>query len=175
MTRYISAAETARLVRADLKVAFPGVTFSVKSSTYSMGSHVDVKWTGTTSCYDHAVVVESEGVCHIIPMTRHEYILIRHLYGDHPLLHYHQSDTARGTSRHARGIDHTQGRAAIGLLASEVKDIAMPYTLTITRRHDDNGARLYEVWTNGFLWLTTADRGLVRTYIRDYRCRVGAR
>ena len=45
MTRYFSAAETAKLVRADLKGAFPGVTFSVRSRTYSMGSHVDVKWT----------------------------------------------------------------------------------------------------------------------------------
>lgn len=45
MTRYFSAAETAKLVRADLKTAFPGVKFSVTSSTYSMGSHVNVRWT----------------------------------------------------------------------------------------------------------------------------------
>ena len=45
MTRYFSAAETAKLVRADLKGAFLGVTFSVRSRTYSMGSHVELTWT----------------------------------------------------------------------------------------------------------------------------------
>ena len=43
-TKYLSCAETAKLVRAALKKNFPEVKFSVKSSTYSMGASIDVSW-----------------------------------------------------------------------------------------------------------------------------------
>jgi peptidoglycan hydrolase-like protein with peptidoglycan-binding domain len=42
--RYLSCAETAKLVRAALKKAFPGVKFSVRSSTYAGGASIDVGW-----------------------------------------------------------------------------------------------------------------------------------
>src|SRR5262245_11049728 len=52
-TRYLTAAETAKLVRAALKADFPGVVFKVRSSTYANGAAVDGWWTeGPT---DHAV------------------------------------------------------------------------------------------------------------------------
>jgi hypothetical protein len=44
--RWLSAADLARFIRADLKAAFPGVKFSVRSRTYSMGSSVDVSYAG---------------------------------------------------------------------------------------------------------------------------------
>lgn len=44
-TTRLSAAETAKLVRAALKRNFPGVKFSVRSDTYSMGASIDVRWT----------------------------------------------------------------------------------------------------------------------------------
>lgn len=40
-----TAAETAKKVRKALKANFPGVKFSVRSSTYSMGSSISVSWT----------------------------------------------------------------------------------------------------------------------------------
>lgn len=43
--RYLSTAETATLIRAALKKAFPGQKFSVRSSNYSGGSSVDVSYT----------------------------------------------------------------------------------------------------------------------------------
>lgn len=43
--RHLTCAETAKIVRRRLKDAFPGVRFSVRSSTYSMGASIDVKWT----------------------------------------------------------------------------------------------------------------------------------
>jgi hypothetical protein len=43
--RYISAPETAKLVRSRLKVAFPGVRFAVRASTYPGGAALDVTWT----------------------------------------------------------------------------------------------------------------------------------
>jgi hypothetical protein len=39
-TQYLSCAETAKLVRAALKESFPGVKFSVKSSTYAGGASI---------------------------------------------------------------------------------------------------------------------------------------
>lgn len=41
----LTCAETAKLVRAALKKAFPGVKFSVRSETYSMGASIHVRWT----------------------------------------------------------------------------------------------------------------------------------
>src|SRR3954469_5911642 len=43
--RYISTADTAKLIRAELREVFPGVKFSVKSSIYAGGSSIDVAWT----------------------------------------------------------------------------------------------------------------------------------
>lgn len=42
---YLSCAETAKLVRAALKKAFPGVKFSVRSDTYAGGASIRVGWT----------------------------------------------------------------------------------------------------------------------------------
>lgn len=43
--RYLSCAETAKLLRAALKRAFPGIKFGVRSSTYSMGASIYVSYT----------------------------------------------------------------------------------------------------------------------------------
>ncbi len=43
--RHIGIVETAKIIRSELKAAFPGVKFSVRSDRYSMGSHIDVRWT----------------------------------------------------------------------------------------------------------------------------------
>jgi hypothetical protein len=44
MTEYLSCAETAKLIRVQLKAKFPGIKFSVKSSVYSGGASIDVAW-----------------------------------------------------------------------------------------------------------------------------------
>jgi hypothetical protein len=44
MTKYLGAADTAKVVRKILKAEFPGVKFSVRSETYSMGCSVRVHW-----------------------------------------------------------------------------------------------------------------------------------
>lgn len=43
----ISVTETAKLIRAALKRAFPGVRFSIRSERYAGGASVDVEWSGT--------------------------------------------------------------------------------------------------------------------------------
>jgi hypothetical protein len=43
--RYFSTAETAKMIRATLKAAFPAVKFSVRSKSYSGGSSIRVNWT----------------------------------------------------------------------------------------------------------------------------------
>lgn len=42
---YITPADTAKLIRSELKRTFPGVKFSVRTSTYSGGASIDVSWT----------------------------------------------------------------------------------------------------------------------------------
>jgi hypothetical protein len=42
---YIPTKDVARLIRAELAKAFPRIKFSVRSRSYSGGSHVDVGWT----------------------------------------------------------------------------------------------------------------------------------
>lgn len=42
---HFSCAETAKLIRSALKTAFPGVKFSVRSSTYANGASVSIRWT----------------------------------------------------------------------------------------------------------------------------------
>lgn len=44
MTTYMTCSETAKLVRAELKKNFPGVTFSVRSKTYSGGASIDIHY-----------------------------------------------------------------------------------------------------------------------------------
>ena len=44
-TKYISAVNTAKLIRKALKESFPSVKFSVRTSTYSGGASVRVAWT----------------------------------------------------------------------------------------------------------------------------------
>jgi phospholipid N-methyltransferase len=60
--RYIPTADVAKLIRADLKEFFPGVTFSVRSRSYSMGSSIDVTWTdGPTAKEVEALVKKYAG------------------------------------------------------------------------------------------------------------------
>lgn len=45
MAAYYSCADTAKLVRQALREAFPGIKFSVRSSTYAGGASIRVRWT----------------------------------------------------------------------------------------------------------------------------------
>ena len=40
----LSCADTAKLIRADLKTNYPNVKFSVRSSVYSGGASIRVSW-----------------------------------------------------------------------------------------------------------------------------------
>jgi len=62
--KYLTCAETAKLVRRDLKTNFPKIKFSVRSDTYSMGASIRVFWTDgpTQDQVDSVVsVYESSG------------------------------------------------------------------------------------------------------------------
>lgn len=62
MTTYISTADTAKMIRKALKESFAGVKFSVRSSTYSGGSSINIGWTdGPTSSMVDAIARTFEG------------------------------------------------------------------------------------------------------------------
>lgn len=57
MTRYINTTDTAKLIRARLKGAFPNVKFSVRSDKYAGGSSIRVYWQdGPTTAMVDAIV-----------------------------------------------------------------------------------------------------------------------
>lgn len=61
-TRYISVADTAKLVRKALKENFVGIKFSVRSNSYSMGASIDIEWNdGPTTKAVDAVVDQFKG------------------------------------------------------------------------------------------------------------------
>lgn len=61
-TQYLTCAETAKLVRAALKESFPGVKFSVKSSTYAGGASINVSYIdGPTAAQVEAVAKVFQG------------------------------------------------------------------------------------------------------------------
>jgi len=62
MKQYLSCADTAKLVRAALKEAFPGVKFSVKSSVYAGGASITVSYIdGPSSSQVKGIVGVFEG------------------------------------------------------------------------------------------------------------------
>ena len=61
-TRYLSCAETAKLLRSALAESFPSVKFAVRSKVYSGGASIDVSWTdGPTSDQVHSITGKLEG------------------------------------------------------------------------------------------------------------------
>jgi len=62
MARYISVVETARMIRTALREAFPGVRFSVRSSSYSGGASININYTdGPTNAQVRAITGNFEG------------------------------------------------------------------------------------------------------------------
>jgi hypothetical protein len=60
--KYLSCAETASLLRKALAREFPGTKFSVRSSVYSMGASIRVRWTdGPSHSRVKAVTEQFEG------------------------------------------------------------------------------------------------------------------
>ena len=62
MAKYLSCAETAKLVRAALKESFPGVKFSVRSSVYAGGASININYVnGPTAEQVKGVISVFEG------------------------------------------------------------------------------------------------------------------
>lgn len=51
-TEYIGVADTAKLIRVQLKKNFPAIKFSVKSKSYSMGASITIGWTDGRAAYE---------------------------------------------------------------------------------------------------------------------------
>ena len=55
---FVDVKQTAKMIRQDLKKAFPGANFSVRLSRYSMGSSVDVRWVDGPAQKDVETIIE---------------------------------------------------------------------------------------------------------------------
>lgn len=70
--RYLTVTETAKLVRKTLRARFPGIKFSVRSSSFAGGTAIDVRWTdGPTETEVDGVVAayRSRGFDSMIDMS----------------------------------------------------------------------------------------------------------
>ena len=104
-TRYLSCAETAKLVRGALKREFPGVKFSVRSKTYSGGASIRVRWTDgptTESVKAVASVYAGGGFDGMIDM---KYYVMTWLLPDGSAAWGHSSGTG-GSRGSVPGYDH---------------------------------------------------------------------
>lgn len=73
-TRHLTCAETAKILRAELKAKYPGVKFSVRSKTYTGGASITVEWTDgpvERSYNRHEYVTMPDGTYHNLD-THHE-------------------------------------------------------------------------------------------------------
>lgn len=62
MTKYLAVTETAKLIRAALKEAFPEIKFSVRTDKYAGGSSINVSWQeGPTAAQVDAIAKTFEG------------------------------------------------------------------------------------------------------------------
>ena len=95
---YLSAAETAKLVRKALKGKFPGVKFSVRSSTYSGGASVSIGWT------DGPTTAEVDAVTGIFAGASFDGMIDLKTYSSHWL---HPDGTV--TLAHAPGTEGSRG------------------------------------------------------------------
>lgn len=77
--RYLTTAETAKLVREALKQFFPGQKFSVRSKNYAGGSSIDVSWIDGPTCEAVQKVTDSyeggrfDGQCDLAYHAEHWY------------------------------------------------------------------------------------------------------
>lgn len=94
-TQHLTCTETAKLLRAALKSAFPGVRFRVRSHTYSMGASIHVGWT------DGPFQVDVQRICDLYRGSTFDGMLDLKTHHDSLLS---QPD---GTIRHVHfGADH---------------------------------------------------------------------
>lgn len=69
----IGVTETAKLVRKALAKAFPGCTFSVKSSRYAGGCSIDIYYDGGPSSSDVEAIVDAYRGANFDGMVDHQY------------------------------------------------------------------------------------------------------
>jgi hypothetical protein len=131
--RYISAADTAKLVRKALASNFPGQLFSVTSKTYSMGASIRVRWTdGPTSSEVDSVVKQFAGA-DFDPMQ--------------DLKEYHDSTHPETGERVHYGADYvfTERSYTRELLEKACKEFEEKWGMTpVEIKHDSTGAYLVE-------------------------------
>ena len=119
---FLSCAETAKLLRAELKQTFPGVKFSVRSSTYSGGASIDVGWTDGPSDAEVSRIAQCYGGARfdgMIDMATY----VQHWLEDDgtvTLAHDGGTDRSRGSRSECFGSRRTPGARLVHLGADYV-------------------------------------------------------
>lgn len=116
--KHYSTTETASLIRAELKSAFPGVKFSVRSRSYSGGSSINVSWTdGPTAKEVDRVAGQFAGAS---------------FDGMIDLKSYHDSTFRGETVRFGADYVFTNRKISTDLLQRAVRYVNQKYGLTVS-------------------------------------------
>ncbi len=137
-TKFLSCADTAKLIRLALRESFPGVKFSVRSDSYSGGASIDVKWTdGPTAKQVEAVADSFEG-SYFDGMI--DYKGSRYHYLDDERVHFGASFIH--CNRHD---SDAQVQAAINALAIKYAADFTHHNIPVPSVEDYNQGRLFNV------------------------------
>lgn len=154
--RYISATDTAKLMRKALKAAFPGQRFSVRTDLYAGGASINVQWTdGAPRCSVEKVAQRFAGAT-FDGMTDCKNHHASELDGER--VHYGADFVFCRRDHSPELLTEVAGQVAarLGVPAPEI------------RTHDDGSAYTVgapAVWIEGHrAWLS----GLVETAANDY-------
>ena len=106
-TEYLSATETAKLVRKALKSQFPGVRFSVRSKSHTGGASINVSWTDGPREATVRPVVQQYEAGGFDPSIDMAYDRTHYLRADGEVLLHHDVGTEISGGQH-RSTDNTQ-------------------------------------------------------------------
>lgn len=155
MTKYLTCAETAKLIRADLKKVFPGVKFSVTSDVYSGGATVRIRYrNGPTSqsVEDVVKIYECKGFDGMIDYAYYKTVW---MMPDGTLSRAYREDTetCNGTvpgcnnpKPHADAIEVSMGASYVCVTREIDEDIKLEIGHRIAKEYgaDWNGERAYD-------------------------------
>jgi hypothetical protein len=132
----LTCAETAKLVRAALKPAFPGQKFSVRSSTYAGGASISVRWIdGPTVADVDEVVKPFEGATFDGMVDLKEYkpaTLLANEDGSYEQLSY-GADWVQTSREYSEAIEAQVKRKIIAIAGADAFDYNGRYDVDVDR------------------------------------------
>lgn len=135
------AAQCAALIRKDLKTAFPLITFTVRSSNFSMGDSVDIGYKDGVPCKDVEAIVN------------------KYQYG-----HFNGMEDIYETSDRVKGLPQAKFVMVQRDISPEVKEMVKNEIMKkfgMTEWTDAACREKFNCWSDQVLWREISDRSFM--------------